>query len=123
MEWRVCERYGTSQLFLEEPTDRYVQFISKLDQKHCRMLVRLLTGQINLHYTLHKMRRTKNPSCRRCGAEKEMSEHILCECLVLEKISMQTLGFTRMDPDKIKVAILSSIVAFNKGAGLLNSPL
>ncbi len=54
---RVFERYGTSrnyvwrdqtQLCLEGPIDRYVQFISKLDRKHYRMLVGLLTGHINL---------------------------------------------------------------------------
>ncbi len=26
-DWKVCEKYGTSQLCLERPTDRYVQFI------------------------------------------------------------------------------------------------
>ncbi len=36
------------------------------------------------------MRRAKTPSCRRCGAEKETSVHILCECPVLEKVRMQT---------------------------------
>ncbi len=72
MEWRICERYGTSQLFLEAPTDRYVYFISKLDRKHCRMLVGLLTG----HIILHKMGRAQNPSCRRCGAKKETLKHI-----------------------------------------------
>ncbi len=35
MKWRVCERYGIKELFLEERTDRYVYFISKLE-KHCR---------------------------------------------------------------------------------------
>ncbi len=88
----VCERYGTSQLFLEGSTDKYVQLISKLDRKHSKMLVELPTKHINLHYMLHKMR-AKNPSCRRCGAEKKTYEHILCECLVLKKIRMQTFGF------------------------------
>ncbi len=69
--WKVCEEYGISQLCLEGPTDRYVQFISKLDRKHCRMLVGVLTGHINLQYMLHKMR-AKTHSYRRCGAEKEM---------------------------------------------------
>ncbi len=87
------------------------------------MLAGLLIGQINLHYTLHKMRRAKNPSCRRCSAEKEMLQHILCECLVLEKIRMHTLDLAGMDPDLIKEARLISIVVFGKGAGLLNSPL
>ncbi len=72
-EWGICERYGTSQLCLEGPTDRYVQFISKLDRKHSRMLLGLLTGHINLQYMLYKMRKAKTPSCRRCGAEKEIS--------------------------------------------------
>ncbi len=62
IEWKVCEKYGTSQLCLEGITNRYVQFISKLDRKHCRMLVGLLTGHINLQYIQHKMRRTKTPS-------------------------------------------------------------
>ncbi len=81
-EWEVCEKYEISQLCLEGPTDRYVQFISKLDGKHCRMLVGLLTRHVNLQYMLHKMR-AKTFSCRRCGAEKETSVHILCECPVL----------------------------------------
>ncbi len=37
-EWKICEKYGTSQLYLEGPTDRYVQLISKLDRKHGSLL-------------------------------------------------------------------------------------
>ncbi len=87
------------------------------------MLVGLLTGHINLQYMLHKMRRAKTASCRRCGAEKETSVHILCECPVMEKVRMQTLGFARIDPEQIKEERLSGIVALGKGAGLLNTPL
>ncbi len=65
------------------------------------MLVGLLTGHISLQYMLHKMRKAKTPSCRRCGAEKE--------------------SFVMMDPEQIKEVKLSGIVAFGKGAGLLNS--
>ncbi len=43
--------------------------------------------------------------------------------LGLEKIRIETLDFTRMDPDQIKEVRPSSIVVFGKGAGLLNSPL
>ncbi len=49
--------------------------------------------------------------------------HVLCECLVWEKIKMQTLCFARMDPIQIKGVRLSSTVAFVKEAGLLNSSL
>ncbi len=87
---------------MEGPTDTYNQFISKLGRKHCRMLVGLLTGHINLQYMLHKLRSAKTPSCRRCGSEKETSVHILCGCSVLEKIRMQTLEFARMDPEQMR---------------------
>ncbi len=42
---------------------------------------------------------------------------------VLEKVRMQASGFARMDPERIKEARLSGIVALGKGAGLLNSCL
>ncbi len=87
------------------------------------MLVELPTGHINLQYLLYKMRRANPPpSCRRCGAEKETSVHILCECPVLEKVRMQTLCFTRMDPEQIKEARLSGIMALGKRVRLLNNP-
>ncbi len=99
------------------------QFKSKLHRKHYRMLVGFLTGHINLQYMLHKMRRAKTPSCRRCGAEKETSVHILCEYRLLEKARMQTLAFAGMDPEQIKKARPSGILSLGKGAGLLNSLL
>ncbi len=63
---------------------------------------------------LHQTR-ARTPSCRRCGADKETSVHILCECPVFEKIRMQTLSFARMDSEQIKESRLSGIVAFGKG--------
>ncbi len=90
----ICKRYGNSQLFLEWPTSRYVQFINKLNRKYYRMLVGLLNRHINLHHMPHKKRRAKTPSCRRYGAEKEMSELNLCESLAQENLRMQTLGLT-----------------------------
>ncbi len=50
------------------------------------------------------------------SAEKEMSEHILCEFLVLEKIRMQTTGFARMHPDQVKEMRLSSIAVVDQDA-------
>ncbi len=46
----------------------------------------------------------------------------VCECPVLKKIRIQT-GFTRMDPDQVKEARLSNVMALGKGGGgLLNLP-
>ncbi len=58
--------------------------------------------------------------CRKGGVGA--SVHILCECPVLEKVRMQTLGFARMNPEEIKEGRLSGIVALGEGAGFLNSP-
>ncbi len=116
------KKYGTNQLCLEGPTDRNVQIISKLDREHCKMLVGLLTRHINLQYVLHKMRRARTPSCRRCGAEKETSIYIQRKCPVLKKVRMQSLGPARMDPEQIKKVKLSEIVALGKGAGIACGP-
>ncbi len=75
-----------------------------------------------LQYMLHRMR-AKTLSRRRSGAEKETSVHILCECTVLEKIRMQTLGFARMNQKQKKEAGLSGPVAISKKVGLLHSLL
>ncbi len=94
--------------------------VNKLERKHRGILVGLLIGHINLHYTLHKMKRANT---RRCGAEQETAVHILRECPALEKKRIQTLDFARMDSDQIKEVRPSSIVPLGKGAGLLNSTL
>ncbi len=69
------------------------------------------------------MRRANTPACRRCGAEKETSVHILRECSVLEKERMQSLDFTRMDQKQIKEARLSEIVTLGKGGWTPEQPL
>ncbi len=112
---KVCKKYGTNQLCLEAPTDRYVQFISNMDRKHCRMLVGFLTGHISLQFMQCTMWRAKTSLCRRCGIEKETLVHVLCECPMLEKVRMQTLSFARMDPEQIKEASLSGIMALVRG--------
>ncbi len=49
----------------------------------------------------------------RC-TETEALEYILCECLVLENMRIQTLGFARMDPDQMKQTRLSVSVVLGK---------
>ncbi len=122
MELRVCRTYGARQLGLREPTDSFVQFISKLDRKHCRMLLGFLTRHVNLQYMLHKMRRAKTPLCRRYGVEKGTSAHSLSECVALEKIRIHTYGFT-MDSEKVQETRMRTIVDRGKESELLNSPL
>jgi len=44
--------------------------------------------------------------CRRCGAEKETSAHILCECEVLASLRNAYLGSFFLDPEDIKIKSL-----------------
>ncbi len=55
VEWKACEKYKISQIWLEKSNDRYVQYINKLNRKYCRMLVGLLTEHVNLRYMLQKI--------------------------------------------------------------------
>ncbi len=42
---------------------------------------------------------------------------------MLEKVMMQTLDFPRVNPEQLKEARLSGIMALGKGSGLIDSPL
>ncbi len=70
------------------------------------------------------MGRVKTPSYRRWGGEKKTSLHIPCECTALDRVRIQTLITTRMDPNQIKeVRLGRATVIVEYGVGLLNSLL
>jgi len=50
------------------------------------VVIGLLTGHNTLRRHLHLMGLTNGPLCRGCGAEKETSAHILCECEALASL-------------------------------------
>ncbi len=90
---QVSGKIVNFRICLEGLTGRYIQYINKLNRKHCRTRVGLFTRYTDLSYTLHKMRRVKSPSCRKCGAGKETGvSHA-------EKVRRKTLGRARMEPE------------------------
>jgi len=64
---------------------------------------------------------SNNPTCRKCGTEKETSVHILCECEALTSLrhTYVYLGSFFLDPEDIKVLGVGAIWNFAKGTGLL----
>jgi hypothetical protein len=48
-----------------------------------RIQSRVVTGHNILRSHLHLMGLTDSPLCRKCGAEDEISAHILCQCEAL----------------------------------------
>jgi len=55
-------------------------------------VIGLLTGHNTLRRHLHVMGLNDNPTCRKCGTEKETSAHILCECEALASPRHTYLG-------------------------------
>jgi len=84
-----------------------------------RAVIGLLTGHNTLRRHLHVTGLNDNPTCRKCGTEKEASAHILCECEALASLRYAHLGSYFLDPGDISVLWMGAIWNFVKGAGLL----
>ncbi len=129
MQQKICEKYRTSQICLEGPTDRYFQYINKLDGKHCRMLVGLLMRPAKLLYRtrqpeIHAAQDggVKSPSSRKCDAEKKC-RYTYSVSAQDRKVRSKTIGRARIEPDQIKEVKLRSIAVVSKGAVMLSGQL
>ena len=82
-------------------------------------VIGLLTGYNTLRRHLYIMGLSNNPTCRKCGTEKETSVHILCECEALASLRYIHLGSFFLDPEDIRELGMGAIQNFAKGTGLL----
>ena len=64
-----------------------------------RAVTGLLTGLNTLRRHLHLMGLSNSPFYRRCGAEDEISAHILCECEALASLRHARLGSFFLEPE------------------------
>jgi hypothetical protein len=71
-----------------------------------RTLFRVVTGRLTGLNTprrhLHPLGLLDSLLCRRCGADKETSAHILCECEALASLRHAYLGYFFLEPEDIK---------------------
>lgn len=100
-----------SKALIESASDKYIEFIMRLDRKHTKLLVSLLTGHGATRYMWYKIGVAKSGSCRYCGEEEETSIHILCHCPAIAGKRRETLGLEYPAPDEIKGMELSSVLA------------
>jgi len=77
----------------------------------------LLTGHNILRRHLHLIGLSDSPLCR-CGAEEEISAHILCECEALALFRRVYLASFFLEPEDIKSISLGTIWNFSKVTGL-----
>jgi hypothetical protein len=82
----------------------------------------VVTGLLTRHNTLcrhlHLMGLKDSPLCRKCGAEDEISAHILCRYEALVSIRHSHLGSYFLEPEDIKHQNLGAIWHFSKAKGL-----
>jgi len=83
---------------------------------------RAVTGLLTVHNTLrrhlHLMWLSDSPLCRRCGADDEISAHILCVCEALASLKHVYPGSFFLEPEDIKSIILGAICNCSKVTGL-----
>jgi len=78
----------------------------------------LCTGYNTLRRHLYLMGLIASPLCRRCGAEEEISVHMLFEYEALASLKHAYLGSFFLDPEDVKSINLGAIWNFSKGTGL-----
>jgi hypothetical protein len=59
-----------------------------------------------------------SPLCRRCGAEKETTAHVVSECEALATLRHTNLGSFLFDPEDVRSLSVGAIWNFIKGTGL-----
>jgi hypothetical protein len=93
------------------------RFLS-FNKTQSRAVTGLLTGRNNLRRHLHLIGLSDSPLCRRCGAEKETSAHILYEYEALASHRHVHLGSFFLEPEDIKIISLGAIWNLSKVTGL-----
>ena len=68
---------------------------------------------------LYVMGLSNNPTCGKCGIEKETSVHILCVCEAFASLRHAHLGSFFLDPEDIRKLSIGAIWNYAKGTGLI----
>lgn len=106
-------------------------FIIGTDKKRCKLLLNLKRNQLRLvagflagHYPtkerLVKMKLATDDTCRFCVDPdvKETNEHILCDCVALERTRYRIFNFSWMEPQDLKGFDVTRIYKFLKEIGI-----
>jgi hypothetical protein len=93
----------------------------KIRLLYCTLQSRVVTGLLSGHSTLSRhsyiMVLFDSPFCRRCGAEEETSDYVLCECGTLTTLRRTNLGFFFLDLKDVRSLSLGAIWNFSRGTG------
>ena len=88
--------------------------ILKLNRQEIRLVTGFLTGHYPVKSRLVKMTTNVDIDCRFCLEENETTDHILCECVALERTRLKFFGYIKMHPSTINEFKINSIAKFLK---------
>jgi hypothetical protein len=90
------------------------------NRKQSWVVYSLLTAHITLRRHRYIMQLNGSRLCRRCGAEKETSAHVLCECEALVTLRHAYLGSFFLDPQDVRSLCVGQIWNYIKEQGSHN---
>lgn len=93
----------------------------ELNKSELRILTGLLTGHAPVRYHLKIMGQIDTDTCRYCQVETETTEHVLCDCVALERRRFHHTGKARLTPKEVWItntrAILRLISSLSPALG------
>ena len=113
--WRVNPHRNK---FITNYSKKRSEELLKMNSNQIRVVAGLLTGHCRLNKHLKTMRLTQDPLCRFCRREPETSEHILCDCEVLERKRMIYIGQGRPSMGDYWTKPLTQILELIRAIGL-----
>lgn len=109
--WRVEQRCEHTKYFVRNMDTKQLM---KMPKSEIRICIGLITGHCSLNYHLNKLRMRDDPDCDLCGRENETARHIVCDCLGLATIRMQTFAVPKVNTEDICKHSLHKLVTFYK---------
>jgi hypothetical protein len=112
-------RHG--KLFVGRPRKKRAADLLKLDRHQIKMVVAILTGHAPVRGRLRIMGLFNgDPSCRFCGMETEIVQHITCCCEALARLRYNIFGKPSVEPKYISTSSVKDLCPFIRDNGLLN---
>jgi hypothetical protein len=117
--WESLTGLREAKGLIRGPSAKRVKELLKLNRKHLRCVVGLLTGHCHLKGRLFKLGLSDCPTCERCQEKDETATHVLCECEALARWRLRHLGQYFMEPSDYFNTPTYKLLRFIRSAGLL----
>jgi hypothetical protein len=119
--WKVRPGCRHGKLFIGRLCKKTADDLLKLGRHQLKIVVAILTGHAPVKGRLRTMGLFNgDPSCRFCGMETEIAQHITCCCESLARQRYNIFGKLSVKPKEISTASVRDLCLFIRETGLLN---